>query len=138
VLSPSCWGRRAGAAVDPALSLIPTTSTVDHAKSNRPSALVALTNGGLAAVTRSLAIEYASRGVRINAVSPGIIKTPMHDAASYQGLAVPSPPGPVGMGRRRRGRNPLPRTRLVRHRRDRAHRRRTSRRRLTQSDTLPL
>jgi NAD(P)-dependent dehydrogenase (short-subunit alcohol dehydrogenase family) len=73
-----------------------TTSIVDHADSERPSALVALTKGGLAAVTRSLAIEYASRGVRVNAVAPGIIKTPMHDLASYEGLAGLHPLGRLG------------------------------------------
>ena len=36
-----------------------TTSLVDHAESRNPSALVSLTKGGLAAVSRSLAIEYA-------------------------------------------------------------------------------
>ena len=55
-----------------------STSLVDRADSNRPSALPALTKGGLVAVSRSLAIEYASRGVRVNAVSPGVIKTPAH------------------------------------------------------------
>ena len=73
-----------------------TTSLVDHADSRRPSALTALTKGGLAAVTRSLAIEYASRGVRVNAVSPGVIKTPLHDPASYDGLAAFHPLGRVG------------------------------------------
>ena len=47
-----------------------STSLVDHADSTRPAALAALTKGGLAAVARSLAIEYASRGVRCNAVVP--------------------------------------------------------------------
>jgi NAD(P)-dependent dehydrogenase (short-subunit alcohol dehydrogenase family) len=73
-----------------------TTSLVDHADSQRPSALTALTKGGLAAVTRSLAIEYASRGVRVNAISPGVIKTPLHDPASYDGLAALHPLGRVG------------------------------------------
>jgi NAD(P)-dependent dehydrogenase (short-subunit alcohol dehydrogenase family) len=73
-----------------------TTSLVDHADSERPAALTALTKGGLAAVTRSLAIEYASRGIRVNAVSPGVIKTPLHDPASYQGLAALHPLGRVG------------------------------------------
>jgi NAD(P)-dependent dehydrogenase (short-subunit alcohol dehydrogenase family) len=68
-----------------------STSLVDHADSTRPSALAALTKGGLVAVARSLAIEYASRGVRCNTVSLGVIQTPMHDAASYEGMA-----GPVG------------------------------------------
>jgi len=40
-----------------------------------PAALAALTKGGLAAVTRSLAIEYATRGIRVNAVAPGVINT---------------------------------------------------------------
>jgi NAD(P)-dependent dehydrogenase (short-subunit alcohol dehydrogenase family) len=73
-----------------------TTSIVDRADSARPSALVALTKGGLDAVTRSLAIEYASRGVRVNAVAPGIIKTAMHAAASYEGLAGLHPLGRLG------------------------------------------
>jgi len=73
-----------------------TTSLVDHADSQRPSALTALTKGGLAAVTRSLAIEFASRGVRVNAVSPGVIKTPQHDPASYDGLGALHPLGRVG------------------------------------------
>jgi NAD(P)-dependent dehydrogenase (short-subunit alcohol dehydrogenase family) len=48
-----------------------TASLVDHPDGAAPSALAALTKGGLAAVTRSLAAEYASRGVRVNAVAPG-------------------------------------------------------------------
>ncbi len=53
-----------------------TTSIVDHPRSQRPSSLISLTKGGLDAVTRSLAVEYASRGIRVNAVSPGVIKDP--------------------------------------------------------------
>ena len=73
-----------------------STSLVDRADSTRPSALASLTKGGLAAVTRSLAIEYASGGVRVNAVALGVIKTPLHDAASYDGLAALHPLGRVG------------------------------------------
>ena len=73
-----------------------TTSLVDHAESENPSALVSLTKGGLAAVTRSLAIEYASRGVRCNAVSLGVIQNPAFDPASYEGLAELHPLGRVG------------------------------------------
>src|SRR6202044_3404951 len=63
-----------------------TTTLVDVADSSAPSALTALTKGGVAAATRSLAIEYASRGIRVNAVSPGIIQTPVHPPESYAGL----------------------------------------------------
>ena len=55
-----------------------TTSLVDQPIAGVPAALASLTKGGLDAVTRGLAIEYADKGIRVNAVSPGIIKTPMH------------------------------------------------------------
>ena len=73
-----------------------TTSLVDRADSQRPSALTALAKGGLAAVTRSLATEYASRGVRVNAVALGVIRTPAHDPASYAGMAALHPLGRIG------------------------------------------
>jgi NAD(P)-dependent dehydrogenase (short-subunit alcohol dehydrogenase family) len=60
-----------------------TASLVDHADSSSPSALAALTKGGLDAVTRSLATEYAARGVRVNAVAPGVIRT---QSSSYEAL----------------------------------------------------
>ncbi len=64
-----------------------TTSLVDQPDHTRPSALAALTKGGLAAVTRSLAIEYAGHHVRFNAVALGVIETEMHDPHTYDGLA---------------------------------------------------
>ncbi len=73
-----------------------STSLVDHANSNVPSALASLTKGGLNAVTRSLAIEYASRGIRVNAVAPGIIRTPMHPAETHEVLAGLHPIGRMG------------------------------------------
>ena len=73
-----------------------TTSLVDRADSRRPAALAALTKGGLAAVTRSLATEYASRGVRVNAVALGVIRTPAHDPASYADMAALHPLGRIG------------------------------------------
>jgi NAD(P)-dependent dehydrogenase (short-subunit alcohol dehydrogenase family) len=73
-----------------------TTTLVDYANSSRPSVLTSLTKGGLAAATRSLAIEYASRGIRVNAVSPGIIQTPEHSPEAYRALARFHPLGRVG------------------------------------------
>ena len=74
-----------------------SATLAEVANSHAPSALPALTKGGLAAATRSLAVEYASRGIRVNAVSPGIIQTPMHPADSYDGLGDQLPPlGRVG------------------------------------------
>ena len=72
-----------------------TTSLVDHASSARPSALTSLTKGGLDAVTRALATEYAARGIRVNAVAPGVVRTELHDPASYEGLVASEPLGRV-------------------------------------------
>jgi NAD(P)-dependent dehydrogenase (short-subunit alcohol dehydrogenase family) len=74
-----------------------SATLAEYANSSSPSVLPALTKGGLAAATKSLAVEYASRGIRVNAVSPGIIQTPMHPADSYEELGDRLPPlGRVG------------------------------------------
>ncbi len=73
-----------------------TTTLVENANSNVPSALASLTKGGLASVVKSLAIEYAARGVRVNAVSPGIIKTPLHAAETHATYGALHPVGRMG------------------------------------------
>jgi NAD(P)-dependent dehydrogenase (short-subunit alcohol dehydrogenase family) len=73
-----------------------TTSLVDQANSKSPSALASLTKGGLNSVVKSLAIEYAPRGVRVNAVAPGVIKTPMHGPEKHEMLAKFHPLGRMG------------------------------------------
>jgi NAD(P)-dependent dehydrogenase (short-subunit alcohol dehydrogenase family) len=61
-----------------------------------PAALATLTKGGLNAITRALAIEYAGRNVRVNAVSPGVIDTPMHSQEAHGFLASLHPIGRMG------------------------------------------
>ena len=73
-----------------------TTSLIDHANSNVPSVLASLTKGGLSAATKSLAIEYAKKGIRVNAVAPRIIKTPMHAPETHEFLANLHPVGRMG------------------------------------------
>ncbi len=73
-----------------------TTSLVDHAIDGVPSVLASLTKGGLNSATKSLAIEYAKRGIRVNAVSPGIIKTPMHGEHTHGALGLLHPVGHMG------------------------------------------
>ncbi len=70
-----------------------TTTLVDQPVKGLPSALASLTKGGLDAVTRSLAIEYADKGIRVNAVAPGVVRTPMHTPESLASLAALHPLG---------------------------------------------
>ncbi|MEI5996080.1 SDR family oxidoreductase [Paraburkholderia bengalensis] len=73
-----------------------TSSTADVAISGVFSVLAALTKGGLNAATKSLAIEYARKGIRVNAVAPGIIKTPMHAPQTHEALGALHPLGYMG------------------------------------------
>jgi NAD(P)-dependent dehydrogenase (short-subunit alcohol dehydrogenase family) len=73
-----------------------TASIVDNADARVPSVLAALTKGGLQYATKSLAIEYAARGIRTNAVSPGTTNTPMHPREAHDALAALQPVGRLG------------------------------------------
>lgn len=73
-----------------------STSLVDRANARIPAALASLTKGGLVAVTRELAIEYAARGIRANAVSLGVIRTPMNPDSPGGELAALHPLGRMG------------------------------------------
>ncbi len=73
-----------------------TTTLADHAISGVPSVLASLTKGGLNAATKSLAIEYAKAGIRANAVSPGIMKSPMHAPETHAALGALHPMGHMG------------------------------------------
>jgi NAD(P)-dependent dehydrogenase (short-subunit alcohol dehydrogenase family) len=64
-----------------------TTTLAEYAIDGVPSVLASLTKGGLNSATKSLAIEYAKRGIRVNAVAPGVIKTPMHGPETHEALA---------------------------------------------------
>jgi NAD(P)-dependent dehydrogenase (short-subunit alcohol dehydrogenase family) len=73
-----------------------TTTLVGQPVKGVPSALASLTKGGLDAVTRSLAIEYGDKGIRVNAVAPGVIRTPMHAPERHAALAALHPMGRMG------------------------------------------
>jgi len=73
-----------------------TTSMVNQPIAAAGAGLAVLTKGGLDAVTRALAIEYAKDGIRVNAVAPGIIKTPMHAPATHEFLSGLHPIGRMG------------------------------------------
>ena len=73
-----------------------TTSIVDQPINGVPAVLASITKGGLKAATKALAIEYAGRGIRVNAVAPGVIKTPMHPPETHAGLSALHPLGRMG------------------------------------------
>ncbi|MBX4926502.1 SDR family NAD(P)-dependent oxidoreductase [Rhizobium binae] len=73
-----------------------TTSLVNQPIAGVPAALASLTKGGLNSVTQELAIEFARTGVRVNAVSPGIIKTPMHAPETHEAMSALHPVGRMG------------------------------------------
>lgn len=73
-----------------------TASIAEQPIREFPAVLAAITKGGLNAATKALAIEYASRGIRVNAVSPGIIRTPILPSQLYESLGKFHPVGRVG------------------------------------------
>lgn len=73
-----------------------TTTLADQPSTAVPAMMAALTKGGLNSATKSLATEYASRGIRVNSVSPGVIKTPMHPVETHAQLAGLHPMGRLG------------------------------------------
>ena len=72
------------------------TSLAQQPIAGVPSALPILIKGGIEAATRSLAIEYAARGVRVNTVAAGIIDTPLHAGGDKRALATLSPAQRIG------------------------------------------
>ncbi|HJZ98118.1 MAG TPA: SDR family oxidoreductase [Candidatus Solibacter sp.] len=72
-----------------------TSAMVHHPIAGVNASLPMITKGGLEAITRSLALEYAADGIRFNAVAPGIVDTPMHANDSRDALAGLSPMGMI-------------------------------------------
>jgi NAD(P)-dependent dehydrogenase (short-subunit alcohol dehydrogenase family) len=77
-------------------SIVNITSTmVDHPIAGINVAVAMITKGGLEAVTRSLAMEYAKQGIRVNAVAPGEVDTPLHKDDPKDFLKTLQPMGQI-------------------------------------------
>jgi NAD(P)-dependent dehydrogenase (short-subunit alcohol dehydrogenase family) len=72
-----------------------SAALVNHPIAGVNCAVPMITKGGIEAVTRSLAMEYAKQGIRVNAVAPGSVDTPMHDGQSKDSLKMQQPMGQV-------------------------------------------
>ena len=72
-----------------------TTSLVDHPISGFTASIPMVTKGGIDAISRSLAMEYAKEGIRVNTVAPGIVDTPMHKDDPKEFLKTLSPLGQI-------------------------------------------
>ena len=76
-----------------------TTTMVDHAIAGVDASVPMITKGGIDAITRSLALEYAKQGIRVNTVAPGIVDTPMHKNNPHDFLRTLSPMGSISDAR---------------------------------------
>ena len=72
-----------------------TAALADNPIAGVNSSIPMITKGGLNAVTRSLAIEYAKEGIRVNAVAPGVVDTPLHKSNPKDFLKTLSPIGSI-------------------------------------------
>ena len=72
-----------------------TSAMVGHPIAGVNASLAMVTKGGLDAITRSLAMEYAKQGIRFNAVAPGVVDTAMHANGSREFLKGLSPMGEI-------------------------------------------
>jgi NAD(P)-dependent dehydrogenase (short-subunit alcohol dehydrogenase family) len=72
-----------------------TATSVDHPIAGVNASVPMITKGGLEAATRNLAMEYAKQGIRVNAIAPGIVDTPMHTNNPKDFLKTLQPMGQI-------------------------------------------
>jgi NAD(P)-dependent dehydrogenase (short-subunit alcohol dehydrogenase family) len=68
-----------------------TTPMVDHPIAGANASVAMLTKGGVEAVSKNIAMEYAKAGIRANTVAPGIVDTPLHEGSPKDFIKTLSP-----------------------------------------------
>ena len=81
-------------------SVVSITATIaDHPLAGFTASVPMITKGGINAISRSLAMEYAKQGIRVNLVAPGVVDTPLLKDAPRDFLSTLSPLGEIGASR---------------------------------------
>jgi len=81
-------------------SVVSITATIaDHPLAVFTASLPMITKGGINAISRNLAMEYAKQGIRVNAVAPGVVDTPLLQDAPKDFLRTLSPLGQISAAR---------------------------------------
>jgi NAD(P)-dependent dehydrogenase (short-subunit alcohol dehydrogenase family) len=73
-----------------------TASIAERPQAALSASLSMITKGGINAISRNLAMEYAKQGIRVNAVAPGVVVTPLLKGLSNEFLQSLSPMGEIG------------------------------------------
>jgi len=74
-------------------------SIADHPLAAFTASVPMITKGGINAISRSLAMEYAKQGIRVNVVAPGVVDTPLLSSAPKDFLRTLSPLGQIAVSR---------------------------------------
>jgi NAD(P)-dependent dehydrogenase (short-subunit alcohol dehydrogenase family) len=76
-----------------------STSIVDHPLAGVNASFPMITKGGIDAISRSLAMEYAPQGIRVNVVAPGMVETPLQANTPKDFMRSMSPLGQIAAAR---------------------------------------
>ncbi|PRH85559.1 3-oxoacyl-ACP reductase [Labrys okinawensis] len=68
-----------------------TTPLADHPIAGVNASVAMATKGGIEALSKNIAMEYAGEGIRVNTVAPGVVDTPLHKDSPRDFIKALSP-----------------------------------------------